>query len=183
VLCYMSSSRVVGSGTNTVRFGEKSSEDTVKTGVLQITVLLGCVGCPALIDLGGVVVFRDSWRGAAAVLAFALPTWDSWEGTGKVWRGEITGGLLTRGFAIAQTTEIEQQSLLGGGQVPRGSLPNERPLYIEVRLQRASFVFMTTTKTRTREAYTTRRKYMAPRNTSTRTQKRRIDLCRLPYFD
>jgi hypothetical protein len=49
----MSSSRVVGSGTNTVRFGEKSSEDTVKTGVLQITVLLGCVGCPALIDLGG----------------------------------------------------------------------------------------------------------------------------------
>jgi hypothetical protein len=41
VLCYMSSSRVVGSGTNTVRFGEKSSEETVKTGVLQITVLLG----------------------------------------------------------------------------------------------------------------------------------------------
>lgn len=51
-MCYvMSSSRVVGSGTNTVRFGEKPSEETVKTVVLQITVLVG-VGCPALIDLG-----------------------------------------------------------------------------------------------------------------------------------
>jgi hypothetical protein len=69
-VCYvMSSSRVVGSGTNTVRFGEKPSEETVKTVVLQITVLVG-VGCPALIRPWG--VFRDSWRGAA-VLAFALP--------------------------------------------------------------------------------------------------------------
>lgn len=177
-VCYvMSSSRVVGSGTNTVRFGEKPSEETVKTVVLQITVLVG-VGCPALIDLGESFGTRGEGR----------PYWplpspgDSWEGTGKVWRGEITGGLLTRGFAIAQTTEIEQQSLLGGGQVPRGSLPNERPLYIEVRLQRASFVFMTTTKTRTRKAYTTRRKYMAPRNTSTRTQKRRIDPVPRAFF-